>query len=87
MPALSQSDKGGSVFRVSIFDQERKLYEDSASQISLPGEEGVFTVLDFHAPMISLLKAGQILVDGKYLLIRKGIALVHRSEVFAMVER
>ncbi len=76
-----------SMLKVSIFDQERKLYEDLASQISLPGEEGEFTVLDFHAPMISLLKAGQILVDGQYLSISQGIALVNRNELFILVER
>ena len=75
------------MFKVSILDQERKLYEDLVSQVSLPGEEGEFAVLDFHAPMISLLKAGEILVDGKYLPIRKGIALVARNELFVLVER
>ncbi len=80
-------DQDFSMLKVSIFDQERKLYEDLASQINLPGEEGEFTVLDFHAPMISLLKAGQILVDGKYLSINQGIALVNRNELFILVER
>lgn len=75
------------MFKVSIFDQERKLYEDVVSEIRLPGEEGEFAVLDFHAPMISLLKAGPILVDGKHFPIRKGIALVDRNELFVLVER
>jgi len=75
------------MFKISISDQERKLYEELVSQVSLPGEEGEFAVLDFHAPMISLLKAGKILVDGKYLPIRKGIALVARNELFVLVER
>ena len=75
------------MFKVSIFDQERRLFEDLVSQISLPGEQGEFAVLDFHSPMISLLKAGQILVDGKYLPIHKGIALVNRNELFVLVER
>ncbi len=80
-------DQDFSMLKVSIFDQETKLYEDLASQINLPGEEGEFAVLDFHAPMISLLKAGQILVDGKYLSINQGIALVNRNELFILVER
>lgn len=75
------------MFKVSIFDQEQRLYEDLASQVCLPGEEGEFAVLDLHASMISLLKAGQILVDGKHLPIRKGIALVDRNELFVLVER
>ncbi len=75
------------MFKISISDQERKLYEELVSRVSLPGAEGEFAVLDFHAPMISLLKAGKILVDGKYLPIRRGIALVARNELFVLVER
>jgi F-type H+-transporting ATPase subunit epsilon len=75
------------MFKVSIFDQERKLYEDRASQVTLPGVEGELGVLDFHAPMISLLKAGQISVDGKYLLIRQGVAMFNRNELVVLVER
>jgi len=75
------------MFKVSIFDQGRKLYEDLVSQVSLPGAEGEFAVLDFHAPMISLLKAGRILVDGKHLPIRRGIAMVQRNELLVLVER
>jgi F-type H+-transporting ATPase subunit epsilon len=75
------------VFRVSIFDQERKLYDAVASLVSLPGVEGDLAVLDFHAPMISLLRAGRISVDGKYLPIRQGVALVDRNELLVLVER
>lgn len=75
------------MFKVSIFDQQRKLYEDQVSQVNLPGEEGEFGVLDLHAPMISLLKKGQILVDGKYLAIQKGIAMINRNEMVVLVER
>jgi F0F1-type ATP synthase epsilon subunit len=76
-----------SMFKVSIFDQERKLFEDIASQVSLPGVEGDLAVLAFHAPMISLLRAGRISVDGKYLPIRQGVALVDRNELLVLVER
>ena len=82
-----KKDQGCPMLKVSLFDQERKLFEDLATQINLPGEEGEFVVLEFHAPMISLLKAGQIHVDGKYLSISQGIAMVNRNELFILVER
>lgn len=75
------------MFKVSIFDQGRKLYENLVSQVSLPGAQGEFAVLDFHAPMIGLLKAGRIVVDGKHLPIRRGIAMVQRNELLVLVER
>jgi len=75
------------MFKVSIFDQERRLYDELASQVRLPGEEGEFAVLDLHASMISVLKTGQIFVDGRHLSIRKGIALVDRNKLLVLVER
>ncbi|MFB3142697.1 MAG: F0F1 ATP synthase subunit epsilon, partial [Acidobacteriota bacterium] len=38
------------MFKVSILDQERKLFEDSASQVRLPGADGEYAVMDFHTP-------------------------------------
>ncbi len=75
------------VFKVLICDQERKLYDNSAAQVSLPGSEGEFAILEHHAPIVSLLRAGHILVDGKFLSIRKGIAMMNRNELLVLVER
>lgn len=75
------------MFKVTIYDLERQLYEASASRVYLPGEAGELEVLAFHAPMISLLRAGQILVDGKGLRIQKGIAKMEKNELFVLVER
>jgi F0F1-type ATP synthase epsilon subunit len=75
------------MFEVSIFDQERRLFADSVSQVRLPGIEGELSVGEFHISMISVLKAGRIYVDGKNLSIRKGIALVDRNKLLVLVER
>ena len=75
------------MFKVSIFDQERKLYENLASQVILPGAEGELAVLDFHAPLITLLKTGRISVDGKVLPIRQGVAMMDRNALLVLVER
>lgn len=75
------------MLKVVIFDQERQLYEATASSVNLPGVAGEFEVLAFHAPMISLLRAGQVVVDGKSLSIRKGIAKMGRNELLLLVER
>lgn len=75
------------MFRVMIFDQEKPLYKAMASSVSLPGEWGEFEVLAFHTPLISLLRAGHISVDGKSLAIRKGIAKMEKNELFVLVER
>ena len=75
------------MFNVVICDQERKLYENSATQVSLPGVEGVFAVMEQHAPIISLLRTGKILIDDRFLAIRKGIAMMNQNELLVLVER
>ena len=75
------------MFKVVIFDQAKQLYEAMASRVNLPGALGEFEVLAFHAPLISLLRAGQIMVDGKSLPIRKGIAKMEKNELVILVER
>ena len=37
-----------------------KIYEGEVKEITLPGEDGEFGVLDGHAPLVSTLKAGVI---------------------------
>ncbi len=75
------------MFKVLICDQEQKLYDDTVTQVSLPGAEGEFAVLELHAPIISLLRAGKILVDNRFLAIRKGIAMMNQNELLVLVER
>ncbi len=75
------------MFKVLIMDQERILYDGTASRVNLPGESGEFEVLVFHAPIIGLLRAGRIWVDWKSLPIRKGIAKMEKNELSILVER
>lgn len=75
------------MFKVVIYDQGSRLYNAQASRVSLPAEEGECQVMAFHAPMISVLRAGQVVVDGKALPIRKGIAKMDRNELVVVVEQ
>ena len=70
-----------------IFDQEKLLYDAQADCVSLPGVEGECEVMALHAPMINVLRAGRVVVDGRVLPIRKGIAKVERNELTVLVER
>ena len=75
------------MFKVVIFDLEKQLYQATACRVSLPGESGEFEILAFHTPMIGLLQSGQIRVDGKTLVIRKGVAMMEKNELLVVVER
>ncbi len=78
------------MFSVSILDIKtaEPVFQEMASSVVLPGEEGEFTVLDFHQPLISCLKDGTIKIDEKSTIhIKKGIARMERDELSILVEK
>lgn len=45
---------------VEILTPERKLFSGDAYGVQLPGTDGLFEVLEKHAPMVAALKAGNL---------------------------
>lgn len=75
------------MFNVLILNPKHTLYEGRAWSVSLPGEQGVFELLDYHTNIITLLKEGEIAIDWKvYLPIRKGLAKFYDNELVVLVE-
>lgn len=50
---------------LEILTPEKKVFDGEVSVVTFPGAEGSFQVLDHHAPMISLLKEGEVEYKGK----------------------
>lgn len=48
--------------KVYIHSQEKTLYEGTADVVTLPAESGDISVLAYHVPLITSLKAGAIVV-------------------------
>ena len=71
---------------VLIFTPERIVYQGKASQVMLPGEKGVFEVLPFHKKLLSRLIRGYLIVDGRHLAIRRGVAKVGDNQVVIVAE-
>lgn len=49
-------------FPVTVLSAEDKLYSGSAVSVTIPTESGEITVLPHHAPLISTLHAGELIV-------------------------
>lgn len=49
--------------QLSIITPEKTLFEAEAEMVTIPGTEGEFGVLPLHAPLISSLKPGTIVID------------------------
>ncbi len=50
---------------LEILTPEKKVFDGEVSIVTFPGAEGSFQVLDHHAPLISLLKEGEVAYKGK----------------------
>lgn len=78
------------MFRALILDIETAsvVLREMASSVVLPGEEGEFSVLDFHQPIVSCLKEGVVKIDEKQSIpIKRGIARMEGNELVVLVEQ
>ena len=78
---------------LEILTPERKLYSGDVYGVQLPGVDGLFEVLEKHAPMVSALKAGKLKVlkdkqqsDTEQYSIHGGFVEVFQNKVTVLVE-
>jgi F-type H+-transporting ATPase subunit epsilon len=75
------------MFKVTILNPKRTIYEGEAKSVFLPGDTGEFEVLELHKPIISLLRQGEIIINwNKSVAITKGIVRMRKDELVALVE-
>jgi F-type H+-transporting ATPase subunit epsilon len=79
--------------KVMITAAQRLLFDGEAKEVILPGEDGEFSVLDFHQACIYSLRQGQIktlsggknVPKGRY-FIKRGVALVEWGQLSIIAE-
>ena len=71
---------------VSLITPQKILFEGKAKSITFPGEQGVFEILPYHKPFLSLLVSGKVFIDEKVIFIRRGIVKVISNTVTAILE-
>ncbi|MBI4340959.1 MAG: hypothetical protein HY598_01610 [Candidatus Omnitrophica bacterium] len=72
---------------VAILSLHEVLFNGTAQQVIVPGEQGIFEILPMHRPVVSLLLPGTIVIDEqKVLSIRRGVVKVAFDQVTAIVE-
>ena len=75
---------------VSIYSPERKLLEEPAVSVGLPGRKGAFTVLRGHANLVAELEAGIVHVQTgnreELYVVDSGFAEVKNNKVIVLVE-
>ena len=76
---------------LEIVTPDKELYSGEASLVQLPGIDGLFEILNNHAPLISALKKGQVkVVDGqnetKFFEVHGGVVEVLDNKVLVLAE-
>jgi F-type H+-transporting ATPase subunit epsilon len=81
-----------SPFTFELVSPERVLFSGSVEAVILPAVEGDMTVLAGHAPLMTALKTGFLVItdnpgNGKRILIRGGFADVNQGGLTVLAER
>ena len=75
---------------LEILTPEKKLYSGEASSVMLPGVDGLFQILNNHAPIISALGKGTVKYKTESgvesLTITSGFAECLKNKVIVLVE-
>ena len=75
---------------VELITPEREVFAGEASRVNLPGIDGLFEILNNHAPLISALKAGPVKITTqntvKTINITGGFAEVLNNKVVILAE-
>jgi len=77
-------------FPLRVFAIDREIFVGDAKSLTVPGEQGQFQVLADHEPLISTLRAGDVIIemeDGtkQNIPIVSGTVEVNDKEVVALV--
>ncbi len=73
--------------KLTILNPKHVVYDGQAESVFLPGDRGEFEILDYHAPIVSLLRAGQVVIDWKTAVpVKKGMVRFDDNECMIIVE-
>jgi len=74
----------------NIITQERTVYSEQADYVSLPGTEGIMGILPNHAPLLTALNFGEVIIrkdgDEHYFAIGGGFAEVRPDQVIVLAD-
>jgi len=76
---------------IEIVTPDTVIFEGEASLAQLPGIDGSFEILNNHAPLISVLKAGTVKIivpdkSTKTFEIKGGVVEMHRNKLLILAE-
>ena len=74
--------------KVTVAKPDKPVWEGEARQILLPLQSGDITVLENHAPMVGLLREGELVISSSEqvkILVKRGIVTISANQVDILV--
>ncbi len=75
---------------IEIITPDRKVFTGEATSVTFPGSEGQFQVLNEHAPMVSTLAKGPVLLETitgqQRFVVDGGVVEILRNRVLVLAE-
>ena len=73
--------------KVRILNPKNTIFSGEAKSVFVKGDMGEFEILDFHAPVISLLRKGDVTIDwAQKFAVSKGIVKFHDGECLILLD-
>ena len=77
--------------RLEILTPDKTVFEGEVTSVSVPGTSGSFEILKDHAPIISTLEDGKVIIRGSNkaentFLIKGGVVEVLNNKVMVLAE-
>lgn len=78
--------------QLEIVTPDEKIFEGEAKHVQLPGKEGLFGILNNHAPIVSILVKGRIKVEAtdgdiQYFEIGGGVVEMNNNKIIVLAEK
>ena len=73
--------------KVTILNPKHVLFDGEARSVFLPGDLAEFELMEFHAPIVSLLRPGNVVIDWEHRIpITRGMVKFDNNECMILVE-
>ena len=73
--------------KVRILNPQSTIFSAEAESVFIKGDTGEFEILDFHAPIISLLRKGEVTIDWERKFpVSKGIVKFYENECLILLD-
>ena len=73
--------------QLTVLSPKQTIFEGEARSILVVGDLAEFEILEYHAPIVSLLRTGNVVVDGERKIpIQRGMLTFDRNECVILVE-